>query len=621
MRLKSNWSVRAKLQGMVLLLALAMVLVGVVAALALTRTQAVTAVVVRQTAALSLLQAADMSHDGLRSVVYAALLVGQVPEVTAEAVRKDAHQHSRTIREAMQKLAVVEIDADLHAALLASRPAVDRYLDGAEAMIDAALVDRRLAQAQLAAFNAEFDHLLGVFEGQVVALRDRNLLAIARADQVKSQADLLLAATALISLFASAAMVGWIGQSIRRSLRRVETVASAVAAGELDRRTVVEVDDEVGRLGGAVNAMADKLRTLLDQALADSERHSFSRELGEALEMADSEPAAYRVVQRAMQHVSPSHAMELLVADSSHAVLQRATEHPIAGAPGCTVDSPFSCQAVRSGSTVSFHDSEALNACPRMRGRASAAGSPGGLSAVCVPLHFMGRALGVLHATGAVGEVLAPQRLAQLTALGNQAAARIGVVRAFERTQLQAATDPATGLVNRRALEAAVHEFMRRKQPFALVMADLDKFKLLNDTYGHLVGDEALRLFADAMKRCVRDEDTVARYGGEEFALVLAGSTARDGMAWADRARARLVKALDNGRVPRFTASFGIADSTMAEHYEDLLRIADEALYRSKEQGRDRATAGSAFAANEPMTRQASEHTERIDVERLSVML
>ena len=65
----SNWSVRAKLRGMVLLLALAMVLVGVVAALALARTQTVTAVVVRQTAALSLLQAADMSHDGLRSVV------------------------------------------------------------------------------------------------------------------------------------------------------------------------------------------------------------------------------------------------------------------------------------------------------------------------------------------------------------------------------------------------------------------------------------------------------------------------------------------------------------------------------------------------------------------------
>jgi diguanylate cyclase (GGDEF)-like protein len=614
----SNWSVRAKLRGMVLLLALAMVLVGVVAALALARTQTVTAVVVRQTAALSLLQAADMSHDGLRSVVYAALLVGQVPEVTAEAVRQDAHQHSRTIRHAMQELASVDIDADLHAALQASQPAVDRYLDAAEAMIDAALVDRRLAQAQLPAFNAEFDHLLGVFERQVVVLRERNLQAIARADQAKAQADLLLAATAFVSLVASAAMVGWIGQSIRRSLRRVETVASAVAAGELDRRSVVEVDDEVGRLGGAVNAMADKLQTMLDQALADSQRHSFSRELGEALEMADSEPAAYRVVQRAMQHVSTSHAMELLVADSSHAVLQRATEHPLAGAPGCTVDSPFSCQAVRSGSTVCFDDSEALNACPRMRGRV---GGPVALSAVCVPLHFMGRALGVLHVTGTVGEALAPQRLAQLTAIGNQAAARIGVVRAFERTQLQAATDPATGLVNRRALEAAVRELMRRKQPFALLMADLDKFKLLNDTFGHLVGDEALRLFAETIKRSVRDEDTVARYGGEEFALVLAGSDARDGMAWADRARARLVKALDNGRVPRFTASFGVADSTMAEHYEDLLRIADEALYRSKEQGRDRATQGSTCAANEPMTRQLSEHTERIDVQRLSVMI
>ena len=158
---------------------------------------------------------------------------------------------------------------------------------------------------------------------------------------------------------------------------------------------------------------------------------------------------------------------------------------------------------------------------------------------------------------------------------------------------------------------------MRKKQPFALLMADLDRFKSLNDTYGHLVGDDALRLFADAMKNAVRGHDIVARWGGEEFAIVLAGSSAREGCDWADRARARLAHALSNCKVPRFTASFGVADSTMAERLEDVLRIADEALYRSKEQGRDRATIGNVAAANEPMTRQHSEHAEQIDPARL----
>jgi diguanylate cyclase (GGDEF)-like protein len=261
---------------------------------------------------------------------------------------------------------------------------------------------------------------------------------------------------------------------------------------------------------------------------------------------------------------------------------------------------------------VSFPDSEALNACPRLRGRP---GPEGSISAVCVPLHFMGRALGVLHSTGTMN----PTQMAQLLAVGNQAAARIGVVRAFERTQLQAATDSGTGLANRRALEAAIHELMRKQQPFALVMADLDKFKLLNDTYGHLVGDEALRLFADTMKKSVRDRDLVARWGGEEFALILAGSTAPQGIEWAVRARTLLSKALEGNKVPRFTVSFGISDSTMATRFEELLRIADEALYRSKLEGRDRATMGSQLAANEPITRQGSEHEARIDASRLNV--
>jgi diguanylate cyclase (GGDEF)-like protein len=307
--------------------------------------------------------------------------------------------------------------------------------------------------------------------------------------------------------------------------------------------------------------------------------------------------------------------MELLVSDSSQAVLQRAAEHPSAGAPGCDVDSPFHCQAVRRGNSVTFLDSNALCACPHLRGRPGALEA---ISAVCVPLHFMGRALGVLHTTGPAQQPIQPHQLTQLATIGAQAASRIGVVRAFERTQLQAATDAATGLANRRALEAAIAELLGKKRHFALVMADLDRFKMLNDTYGHLVGDDALRLFADTMKKSVRDLDTVARWGGEEFAILLPGCNAREGADWAARARAALAMALASAKVPKFTVSLGIADSTMAERMDDLLRIADEALYRSKEQGRDRATIGRALAANEFSTRQRSEHEERIDVTRLN---
>ena len=619
--LRTPLSVQAKLRAIVALLLSGMVMQGAVTSFTLSRTQAVTHDVVNQTAALSQLQAADMSHEGLRSVVYASFLAGVADRagpadpVHADKVRKDARHHAQAMRDAMARLTTIDIDTDLRAALLGGREVVDRYLAAADAVVAAALVDRRAAQASLAEVDGAFNELAAVFDKQITALRESNERAVARAEAVEFQAHLVVAGAALIGLILTAAVVGWIGLSIRRSLQSVEAVASAVASGDICRRAEIDVDDEIGRLGGAVNAMADKLQDLLDQALGDSARHRFGRELSEALEMADSEPDAYGVVQRAMAAVSPDHPMELLVSDSSDAVLQRATAHPGAGAPGCKVDSPFHCQAVRRGSSVTFDDSEALSACPHLRGRSGAAGA---ISAVCVPLHFMGHALGVLHTTGPAHVSMQPNQLVQLAAIGAQAAARIGVVRAFERTQLQAATDAATGLANRRALEAAVRALMRKKQPFSLVMADLDRFKTLNDTYGHLVGDDALRLFADAMKKATRDRDTVARWGGEEFAIVLAGSNASEGYEWAARARTALAQALDNGKVPKFTVSFGIADSTMAEHLEDLSRIADEALYRSKELGRDRATIGSAPAANEPMTRQRSEHEEAIDVARLS---
>jgi hypothetical protein len=111
-----------------------------------------------------------------------------------------------------------------------------------------------------------------------------------------------------------------------------------------------------------------------------------------------------------------------------------------------------------------------------------------------MPVNFMGRALGVLHVTGAKGKPPNPEQIAQLTALGVHAGNRIGTLRAFERSQLQASTDSLTGLTNRRAAEEVLANLMAVDSAFAVVMADLDFFKRLNDTMGHEAGDRALKL-------------------------------------------------------------------------------------------------------------------------------
>jgi diguanylate cyclase (GGDEF)-like protein len=253
------------------------------------------------------------------------------------------------------------------------------------------------------------------------------------------------------------------------------------------------------------------------------------------------------------------------------------------------VQSPYSCVAVRRGQAVEFESSQALNACPKLRDRPS-----GACSATCVPVSFMGRALGVLHATGMDGAPPNQERLEQLTTLATQAGARIGTVRAFEKTQLQAATDSLTGLVNRRTFEREVRAMLAAGRLVAVAVADLDFFKAINDTYGHESGDRALRLFAQVAREATRDSDVVGRWGGEEFVFALPDIDAEKAVEVLERLREKLATGHQGGN-PRFTASFGVTDSTLSTKLEELILIADSGLYESKSEGRDRITIGTAI--------------------------
>jgi len=337
--------------------------------------------------------------------------------------------------------------------------------------------------------------------------------------------------------------------------------------------------------GVVVNARDITERIRLEQELTmQAQRDNFGAQLVEALEMADEEQATYDVITRAMHEVSEATPMELLLSDSSRAHLEQVAVNGEAGAPSCPVESPFSCVAVRRGNPVVFESSEALNACPKLRDR------PGGpCSAVCVPISFMGRSLGVLHAAGPDGEPLGAEQVSQLTTLATQAGARIGTVRAFERTQLQASTDGLTGLINRRTLETKVRTLMRQRTSFAVVLADLDRFKKLNDTFGHEAGDRSLRVFAQAMRRVLRETDLVARWGGEEFVIAMPETDAGNAAVVCERIRDLLARSHHGGHPP-FTASFGVSDSTQGDSLQRLIQLADAALYASKDAGRDCVT-------------------------------
>jgi diguanylate cyclase (GGDEF)-like protein len=556
-------------------------------------------------------QNTDMMHDSVRSSVLSVMLSlerGTDSRGAVEGLRTDALQMRRDIRE-LEKLELGETTAK---SLEKTRPQIEIYLRAADEIVQLAATDPATARERLPAFERAWDELRATLEVQTSTIE--RLIAETRQESVALAAsahrNILITSTSLIVL---AGFLSWLlARSIQLSLREVSETARAMADGDLDVRSRVDSRDELGATARAINRMATSLRELIGKLRADAERDAFGTQLVEALEMSDTEPETHTVVARAMGAIAADRPMELLLADSSRANLERAAQHPTAGSPGCGVESPFSCVAVRRGNPVSFENSEALNACPRLRGRGDVP-----LSAVCVPVSFMGRSLGVLHASGPANDLPTLEQIRHLTTLGIQAGSRIGTVRAFERTQHQAATDALTGLANRRTLEEAARQLISTTATFALIMIDLDHFKRLNDTFGHEAGDEALRIFADVLRHVFRAEDHPARWGGEEFCVIVTGATAADAAKVIDRLRAQLAERLLTGGSRVYTASFGIADTGMSRHLEHLVRIADDALYTAKEAGRDRCIIGDAARVKAGVPRRDSEQPAAIDVAAL----
>ena len=170
--------------------------------------------------------------------------------------------------------------------------------------------------------------------------------------------------------------------------------------------------------------------------------------------------------------------------------------------------------------------------------------------------------------------------------------------RSFRHAQLlnDARADAKTGLLNaatwEREAEAEVARAVRTSSPLAVALLDLDRFKQINDTYGHLMGDDVLRSIADAMTGVLRKYDLAGRFGGEEFVMLLPQTRAVDALRIAERVRAHIARLpiLASGGEPvTVTVSIGVAalDAGSSRELTELLAAADAALYRAKASGRD----------------------------------
>jgi len=234
-------------------------------------------------------------------------------------------------------------------------------------------------------------------------------------------------------------------------------------------------------------------------------------------------------------------------------------------------------------------------------------------SIISIPLQVNGRVVGVMNlsrlATGGFTE--SEQRLLDL--LADQAAVAIANAALHQIVSHKAYSDTVTGLPNRRALDERLNfeiiNARRAEKPFGLVMMDLDGFKQVNDTYGHAIGDQVLRVFFNYMGQGLRSSDFLARYGGDELTLIMSNTDLSSARLVTDKIVEKVKRfffTAPDGSQIRLGISGGVAiHPTHGRSAPELLRAADEALYRAKRHQRGtfviaRAATGPLVDANSP---------------------
>jgi diguanylate cyclase (GGDEF)-like protein len=210
--------------------------------------------------------------------------------------------------------------------------------------------------------------------------------------------------------------------------------------------------------------------------------------------------------------------------------------------------------------------------------------------ALVVPVQRSGHLMGAMELYLNAWRELTEDQADLLNGVASQAAIAIRHAQLFQAQEENALTDELTKLPNRRAFAQRylqeMHRARRHRKPISFLMIDIDHFKQVNDTYGHLNGDAVLAELASILTSGARESDVCARYGGEEFALILSETTEAGARTLAERIRAKVAAATFPGGL-KLTISIGVAATDEPALFTSLIERADQALYTAKQSGRD----------------------------------
>jgi diguanylate cyclase (GGDEF)-like protein len=369
-------------------------------------------------------------------------------------------------------------------------------------------------------------------------------------------------------------------RSLRLQIERLLTAASNIGKGDFSIQVPTEGNDEFAALGKEFNSMARQLEARLEELQLERARlQETVRRVGESLGKGlDRDALLGIVVQTAVDGVG---------AECGRVVMRNGANGTLA-------------EAARAGNVTSYIAAVSAAEAAAIEAGDAAETQIAGANALARPLAAPEPEDGVLGVISIArpGRPFSQRQRELFEYLTNQAAISIENVDLHEQVQRQAVTDELTGLFNHRRFQEVITAEVERTRRFGhelgLIMLDIDDFKRVNDTYGHLQGDEVLKEVAHALRESSREIDEPARYGGEEMAVALPQTGLEGAYEFAERVRQRIerlqIPLVDGDGTLRVTASFGVAslpDSAKIDK-DALVAAADAALYRAKRSGKNR---------------------------------
>lgn len=333
----------------------------------------------------------------------------------------------------------------------------------------------------------------------------------------------------------------------------------------------------------------------LESSIASMEQHSHDitllGELGDLLRTCKTSDEAFEIVTRYGQRMFNADCGGLFMIKPSRNLID-AVAHWGSLPAGDQVFEPDDCWALRRGKLNLDEAGQGGLRCRHVSREINQ-------SALCIPLIAQGETMGILHMRGQPGGAARrsfTDNVHLAEAMAEHVALALASLELRDTLRSQSIRDPLTGLFNRRYMEETMlreeRRAVRQGESIGIIMFDIDRFKTINDTYGHVVGDEFLKQLAQVVLRHTRDGDITCRYGGEEFVAILPGASAESTRERAEQVResvAKLVPQFRDWELPRITLSLGVAAFPLhGATWQEVLQQADRALYRAKQAGRNR---------------------------------